>query len=129
MIMLVAVILAIPIICWVAYAVHRRSLGFSIGMHMRIFSDRYDANLANGWSKERALLESITVFKNCSPFNKISSEEWEKIHRAFARLDDPKSAFLKLVMAPAWKVVKLLRDPEFLESIYSIKDKGGIRRI
>jgi hypothetical protein len=92
---------------------------------MLTFARLYDSKLITGVSKEQCFEESVTVFKKCRPFHKITENEWNDICRSFSLFDDPKAAFLKLIMLPSWKAVQRLKSPEFLKDLRAIKNKGA----
>lgn len=101
---------------------YRHLLGKAIGKRMRIFSDLYDAAINGGFSKERAFFDSLVIFKSCVPFHKISETEWQDISNAFVRFDDPKAAFIKVMLLPSWKACECLKNPDFLKGLHAIKD-------
>lgn len=94
------------------YFVYRFRAGRKISKSMMMFAHSYDSMRGNGIVKEKSFSESLSVFKNISPFKKITESEWEEVTDMFIQIDDPKDALLRLLMVPSRKVIRFLKDPD-----------------
>jgi hypothetical protein len=105
------------------YFAYRFYIGYRISQAGLAFSSLYDQHCREGKTPELAFLLSAWIIKNCHPFNRLAQEEWENALRAFAKLENPKKGFLRILMAPARKVVRLFKSKDFLKAISNVRSK------
>lgn len=101
------------------YLIKRFITGHKIGVRLGDFEKIYDEAISNFSSKPEAFKKGITVFKQCYPFNKLSSEEWEKINNTFSSLSNPKKPFIEIMLYPSKTALKALKNDKFLEELKS----------
>ena len=94
--------------------------GHKIGICLGDFEKIYDEATSDSFSKLEAFRKGVNVFKQCYPYNKLSSKEWEKVINTFGALNDPKKSFIQIMLYPSRKVLKILRNDKFLKELKSI---------
>ena len=101
------------------YLIKRFITGHKIGVRLGDFEKIYDEEITSASSKLEAFKKGANVFKQCYPFNKLSSEEWEKINNVFGALSNPKKPFIEIMLYPSKIALNALRNEKFLEELKS----------
>ncbi|GEM_PF-6003379 len=113
----------IPVGALVVYFVCRFIIGHKIAQCMKAFHGAYDAHITEGKTKSEAFSKAVEIFKKCEPYNRLSDEDWDNINNTFPVFDDPKKAFLRVMLQPSTKVMKYFKNPKFFEDLLAAKNK------